>query len=293
MIRSMTGFGRAPFEVEGIPFGVEIRTVNHRHLDLSVRLPRGLAALEPVAKRRLQERFRRGKVEVSVSAPPGATAAHLELDAGLARRYLAFAAELRAQGVPGELDVARLLALPGVARLVEVPPAEEALEAALGAAVDRAAEAVCAMREAEGRALETELRGRLEGVGRLVSALEARAGGVVEAARERLRRRAEQLRQETGLLDEARLHQEVVIAADRLDVTEELVRLHSHLDQFRAVLDGAGDEPVGRRLDFLLQELGREANTVGSKGSDAEAAHLVVELKTELERLREQVQNVE
>jgi len=128
----------------------------------------------------------------------------------------------------------------------------------------------------------------------LSARFEARAEEVVEVARQRLRKRAEQIQRDVGILDEARLHQEIVIAADRLDITEELVRLRSHVEQFRETLASAGPgAPVGRRLDFLLQELGREANTVGSKASDAPLAQDVVELKTELERIREQVQNIE
>jgi len=148
------------------------------------------------------------------------------------------------------------------------------------------------MRRSEGAALATELESRLVTVEGLVATLQGRSSEVVEAAKERLRKRTEQIRQETGMLDEARLHQEIVIAADRLDITEELVRLRSHVDQFRSIIDAEG-QPVGRRLDFLLQEMGREANTVGSKANDAPLAHTVVELKTELERIREQVQNVE
>jgi len=150
------------------------------------------------------------------------------------------------------------------------------------------------MRLREGEALERELCGRLSGVLALVEALEARSGDVVAAARERICKRADQLREELGNLDEARLYQEVAIAADRLDVTEELVRLHSHVEQFGDVLDGADAEtPCGRRLDFPLQEMMREANTVGSKANDAPLAHFVVDLKTEVERIRKQVQNAE
>jgi uncharacterized protein (TIGR00255 family) len=128
----------------------------------------------------------------------------------------------------------------------------------------------------------------------LSHSLEARSGAVRDAARERLRKRAEQLNLETGILDEARLHQEIVIAADRLDITEEIVRLRSHVDQFREIVAAGGrGSPVGRRLDFLMQEFAREANTIGSKGNDSPVAHQVVELKTELERMREQVQNIE
>ena len=151
-----------------------------------------------------------------------------------------------------------------------------------------------AMREAEGEALSRDFDQRLQTMVEIANELEARSGEVQEAVREKLRRRTKQFEQDTGLLDEARLHQEIVIHADRLDITEELVRLRSHVDQFRAIVaEGDSTTPVGRRLDFLLQEMGREANTVGSKANDAPLAHRVVELKTELERLREQVQNVE
>jgi uncharacterized protein (TIGR00255 family) len=150
------------------------------------------------------------------------------------------------------------------------------------------------MRAIEGEALLQDFESRLERVLELVSDFEERAGTVVEAAREKLRKRSQQLAEDTGLLDEARFHQELVIAADRMDITEELVRLRSHVDQFRDILSEAkAGAQVGRKLDFLLQELGRETNTVGSKAADAPLAHGVVELKSELERIREQVQNVE
>jgi uncharacterized protein (TIGR00255 family) len=196
--------------------------------------------------------------------------------------------------VGGSLAVADLLALPGVVRFQELELSAEALRGALLGALDAALDVLAAMRAAEGKALERDLRARLEVVSGLADSLEKRAGLVVEAARERLRRRTAQLESETGLLDEARLHQEIVLTADRLDVTEEIVRLRSHLEQFELLVEaGAPENPVGRRLEFLLQELGREANTIGSKASDAPVAHLIVELKNELERLREQVQNIE
>jgi len=296
VIRSMTGFGRSSFEVEHVAFSVEVRTLNHRHLDLIVRLPRILLDRELEIKRRLQGRFGRGKVEVSVSLQSGGSGnTRLEVDLDLAEQYVGAAEALRrAEGVGGDLHIAALLALPGVSRLVEHEFQGEEVDAGLFSAVDDAAAASEAMRAAEGEVLERELRGRLETSAALVEELESRSSLVQETVRERLRRRTEQLRQETGLLDEARLHQEIVIAADRLDVTEELARLRSHIEQFRSVLVSceAGD-PVGRRLDFLLQEMNREANTIGSKGSDAPIAHRVVDLKTELERIREQVQNVE
>lgn len=295
MIQSMTGFGRASVDSQGYHFEIEARSVNHRYLDVRVRLPRLLAGLEPDLRARAQERFARGKVDIGIVSPETATPQpRLEVDLDTAREYLRAAQALRDEKVEGSLDVASLLVLPGVTRFVEPELPEEALRRELLPAFDRAIEAVAEMRAAEGRALERELLGRVRRVAELADELEARAGTVGEAVRARLRKRTEQLAQESGLFDEARLHQEIVIAADRFDVTEELVRLRSHVEQFRSTIEsGEAGNPVGRRLEFLLQELGREANTVGSKAGDAPVAHTAVELKGELERLREQVMNIE
>ena len=296
MIQSMTGYGRAAFAVEAQHFLLEVRSVNHRHLDLQPRLPRLLSALEPEVRRRVQERVARGKVDVTVSLPGGlGGSGELQIDREVAAAYLAAARALgNEHGIDGELPAARLLALPGVARTVERELPEDALAPALAAALDAALAGLLAMRRAEGAALERELRERLGEVSALLDAIAARADSVQTAVRERLRKRAAQLEQETGLLDEARLHQEVVLAADRLDVTEEIVRLRSHIGQFEQALGSdEGSGPLGRRLEFLLQEMVRETNTIGSKASDAPVAHQVVDLKAQLERMREQVLNVE
>jgi len=170
----------------------------------------------------------------------------------------------------------------------------ERLGKALAEGTENALDALESMRSAEGAAIERDLLARMDRVEKLAVSVEHRSGAVREAVIARLRKRTDQLRDETGLVDEARLHQEIVIAADRLDITEELVRLRSHIEQFRGVVASGGvGNPVGRRLDFLIQEFVREVNTIGSKASDAPIAHEVVELKTELERIREQVQNIE
>ena len=295
MIISMTGFGRAAREIGGVAFDVEARSVNHRHLDLRIRLPRILADRENALKQRIQGKLSRGKVEVVVNLAPSAARALLVIDEEIAGQYVAAARALsQRHALTGALDVASLLALPGVTRVVETEIDAERLGQAVDEAVDEAVRGLVAMRAAEGEALRVELEGRLATVVQLATAFEARSGEVVQAARQRLQKRAAQIRQDVGLSDDARLHQEIVIAADRLDITEELVRLRSHVAQFEDTLRAAGPEnPVGRRLDFLLQELGREANTVGSKASDAALAQDVVALKTELERIREQVQNIE
>jgi uncharacterized protein (TIGR00255 family) len=295
VIQSMTGFGRATREVGGVGLEVEARSVNHRHLDLRIRLPRSVAEFETALKQRVQSRLSRGKVDVTVSLVMGESQTALEIDEAMADEYVAAARRLGTRhGIEASLDLSTLLTLPGVMRVIETEVDPDSLRVPLEDSIDEAVAALEAMRAAEGASLASEFEARLSRVEELADLFEARSSEVVEAARQRLRKRAEQIEREVGLLDAARLHQEVVIAADRLDIREELVRLRSHVEQFRETLASAGPgAPVGRRLDFLLQELGREANTVGSKASDAPLAQDVVELKTELERIREQVQNVE
>ncbi len=295
MIHSMTGFGRSTCEVDGLGLEVEARSVNHRHLDLRIRLPRVLADEENRLKKRIQAELSRGKVDITVSLVMESSESTLEIDETIAAQYVEAARNLRERhGLTEELGVSSLLSLPGVTRLVETEVDSQTLVGPLDRSIDEAIAALVAMRVAEGATLAAEFEGRLAHVVDLAGRFEARSEEVVEVARQRLKKRADQIKRDVGLVDDARLHQEIVIAADRLDITEELVRLRSHVDQFRETLASAGNHsPVGRRLDFLLQELGREANTVGSKASDAPLAQDVVELKTELERIREQVQNVE
>ncbi len=296
MILSMTGFGRASLRLGSLGFDVEVRSVNHRHLDARVRVPRILSSCEADLRARVQQRISRGKVDLSLTtSDDSSVSARVEVDRGVAEEYGRAARDLAdIDAVEGSLTVDTLIGLPGVARLAEPElPLDELLEVLVGG-VDQALDALVAMRTSEGKAIERDLMSRLDRVESLANAIEQRSELVADLVRDRLRKRTEQLRLETGLLDEARLHQEIVMAADRLDVTEEIVRLRSHIKQFRGIVQSAGvDTPVGRQLEFLLQEFGRETNTIGSKGSDAAVAHDVVELKTELERIREQVQNIE
>ncbi len=296
MIQSMTGFGRASIRVDVVDYEIEVRSVNHRHLDARVRTPRALASFESDIKTRIGRRIGRGKVDLNIllaesGTPPSAVTVDLEV----AHEYARAARQLtKIDGLSGTLSIDTLVSLPGVMKLSEPELASEKLGEALRDGADRALDELESMRSAEGAAIERDLTGRMDRVEELAASIERRSAGVREAVIARLRKRTDQLRDETGLLDEARLHQEIVIAADRLDITEELVRLRSHIEQFRKILASGGvGSPVGRRLDFLIQEFGREANTIGSKGSDAPIAHEIVELKTELERIREQVQNIE
>ncbi len=296
MISSMTGFGRASARLGSVGFDIEVRSVNHRHLDARVRAPQFLSSCEADLRARIQQKISRGKVDLTLAvAADSGLSARVEVDPGVAEAYGRAARELaEIDAVKGSLSIDTLIGLPGVARLTEPElPHDELLEVLLGG-VDEALDALVAMRNSEGRAIERDLLARLDRVEGLTQSIEERSGLVGDAVRDRLRKRTEQLQLETGLLDEARLHQEIVLAADRLDVTEEIVRLRSHIEQFREIVQSAAvDAPVGRRLEFLLQEFVRETNTIGSKGSDAPIAHDVVELKAELERIREQALNVE
>ena len=279
-LRSMTGFGRAVVDAGDVRIVSEVRSVNHKGLDVKARLPHGAAALEPTVIAAVKGAFERGRVdvavEVSAAADSGALAASVRTAVEGAR---ALAASL---GVPGDVgagDVFRALLAHHGEPEVDVD--------ALGKDIDRAvvaAVAACARaREDEGRALAAVVAARFDAVGALGVKLRSLLGGAPARLAEKLRARVEA----AGIaVDGARLAQEAALLADRVDVAEELDRLHAHVEHGRALASG-------RKLDFLCQELLREANTIGSKCQDAAAAHLVVELKSEIERLREQVQNIE
>jgi uncharacterized protein (TIGR00255 family) len=288
----MTGFGRGEARLDAGAVRAEVRSVNSRHLEVRVRLPRELGALELALRECAARFFRRGQVDVVLRLPRELEAtAEVEIDGAVARRYAAAADQLaRGLRLGGELSLSALLALPGVARLRERELDPEALAAPLRAAVESACAEVVAMREREGSALSRELRARIGAVQQRLREIEGRSGEVARGQRERLAKRLAALAGEVEV-EERRLEQEVVIFVDRMDVTEEIVRLRSHCDQFGEMLAAGGE--LGRKLEFLLQEMLREANTIGSKSSDAPIAREVVELKAELEKLREQVQNVE
>jgi uncharacterized protein (TIGR00255 family) len=290
-MRSMTGFGLGEAPVGTGKLAVEIRGVNHRFLDVRVRLPRELGDLISFVEQLAREKLARGRYEVAVRVD-GVTLGAPVLDRDRARAAFGALKDLRDELAPGS-DVP--LSLLGAIPDLFVSTVDRELERLRGAARTAFEEAVVAldtMRTHEGAALREDLAKRLTRVRQLAGEVEKRAPEVIETHRKRLRERAERLRAATDLeLDPARLEQEIVMFAERSDICEELTRLESHCAQFAALL--GSDEGVGRRLDFLLQELAREANTVGAKSPDAPIAHAIVEVKAEIERMREQVQNVE
>jgi uncharacterized protein (TIGR00255 family) len=291
MIRSMTGFGAGRGSVNGEDVDVEVRSVNHKYCEVKVRLPRELGALEHEVVRAVKERLARGGVDVAVRRTPSGSLVAPRVDIGLAESYARAFAEVQARlGLPGSVTLADVMAAEGVVRLderaIDVEIVGEALRRALTAALNQ----LIGMRSREGEALARDLVARLEELERLIARVAELAPQAVEQYRTRLSERIAELSR--GLpLDPARLAQEVAVFADRTDVAEEITRLRSHLSQVRALL--AASEPSGRKLDFLVQEMHREANTIGSKSQNADIAGVVVALKAEIERMREQVQNVE
>ncbi len=288
----MTGFGRGEATGKTRAFTVEVQSVNHRFLEVRCRLPKRLSGLEPRVQQAIQGRFSRGHFDVFIlDKDVDGQGRTLKVDVPLAMQYVSALRRLQqALGLPGEVTLEMLTAQHD---LIAVEESAESLEdtwGELAPALCQALEALTEMRRREGEALVTNLRVHLKDVEVTLAAITAKAPTLVQAQRDRLRERVVELL-DGRLPDPTRLEQEVALLAERGDVAEECNRLDSHIRQFHAALEQSG--PQGRRLDFLLQEMNREANTIGSKSADAWLAHEVVHLKTSIERLREQIQNLE
>ena len=289
---SMTAFGRGEANREGRSWTVELRSVNHRYSDVKVKIPRKYAGFEERIKKEVAGYYSRGHVEVMVT-PGGGAADTLKLSANLtlAREYHQCLHAIREElDLPDPPTLAMLKECRDVISAVEVQENLDAFWPELAEALQLALNSTRRMREAEGEATKAELLGRLAGFESAVAAIEAEIPTLVAKRGERLKERLELLLGSIDL-DPVRLAQEVAAMADKSDVTEEIVRLRSHIEQFRHFL--ALPEPTGRRLDFLLQEFFREINTTASKISDVKISHQTVEMKNEVEKLREQVQNLE
>jgi uncharacterized protein (TIGR00255 family) len=293
MPKSMTGCGVGNATVGGSACRVEVRTVNNRGFKLSVRARENFFGLEPRIEAAIRGRMHRGTISVVLEVRGGAASATRRLDHDQLAAYLddlEHIAATRNLSLPQSVE--GILGLPGV--VTDAAPTDDAMERTwplAAEALGRALDACDAMRQAEGAALAADMRGIIVDIRRRVGFIRGRAPAAVERQRERLVERIGSLLAERGVrLDEADITREIVLLADRSDIAEEIVRLESHLDQFERLL---GEDSPGRQLDFLSQELAREANTVASKSSDVEIAHAVVETKTLIERLREQVQNLE
>ncbi len=292
VVRSMTGYGAGESTHEGVLVKVELRAVNHRYFDPSIRISRDFQGLESHVKDALKSRFSRGRISASVDVSWESGGTHLVLDEKLAEEYRTLLRVLEEKhGLPVASDAVAFSQLPDLVRKEARELPDGIVERALGEALGAAADQMSAMRVREGEALHRDLSGRVKRLGELLDSVAEVGADAAETVRDRLRERVARLVPDGVDVQEDRLEQELAMLAERADVTEELVRFRAHNAAFLAFLEK--EEPVGKRLDFLLQEMNREANTIGSKSSDARLAHLVVEMKEEIERLREQVQNIE
>ncbi len=292
-VRSMTGYGRAVAQVGGLRAEIEISSVNRKQLDVALSLPRSLNALEARVHEEIAAVLARGRISVAatVRALSGRPHARVRIDEPLARAYRdAMRAAARKLDVRDDIGISLLAGMPGVLRVDADEEEPERVWPVLQQALRKALNALDRMRRREGAALARDVAGRIAALASAVSEIKRLAPASVVRYRETLRRRLESLRDEPGIAPE-RLDREALLFADRSDITEECTRIDSHLRQARALL--RGPEPAGKALDFLAQELNREINTIGSKSADAEIAGRVIVFKTELERLREQVQNIQ
>ena len=292
LVKSMTGYGRAVETVNGREFTVELRSVNNRYLDCTVKLPRMLSFAEDSVKQAVKKAISRGKVDVFITVhAEGVSDVKVTLNAAMVEGYLAAMKQMAADyGVRDDISVSVISRMPEVFSVEKPEVDEEQLLADLMGVVQKALESYNAMRATEGKALENDLRSRGNTILELVAQVEAGNGQTVIDYRTRLENKLKEVLANTAI-DESRILTEAAIFADKVAVDEETVRLRSHLQQMDQMLTTGG--AIGRKLDFLLQEMNRESNTIGSKCTDVKLARIVVDIKAELEKIREQTQNIE
>ena len=292
LVKSMTGYGRAVETVNGREYTVELRSVNNRYLDCGIKLPRALSFGEDAIKQAVKNTISRGKVDVFVSMrAEGAPEVQVSLNESLVQGYLAAMKKMVTDyDVRDDISVSLLSRMPEIFTVEKPQVDEDALLTDLMGVVAKALAGFDSMRTVEGKALENDLRSRGQTIRELVSQVEAGSEKTVADYRTRLENKLKEVLQNTAI-DESRILTEAAIFADKVAVDEETVRLRSHLDQLDTMLTTGG--AIGRKLDFLLQEMNREANTIGSKCTDVRLARIVVDIKAELEKIREQTQNIE
>ena len=297
MIRSPAGFGRGEYSDEISKVTVEIRSVNHRYLDIYVKMPRRYSFAEDTIKSAIKERVHRGKVEVSVSVDNiGKSDSDVRLDKELAARYYNVLSELRDSfdfGEESRVSLSLIAKMPDV--IVTTPAAEdeEAMAKRLLGATSKALDDFCSMREAEGEKLAADLSARADTIQEIRDRIDKRAPEIEKEYAAKFKARVEEILGGVYEVPEERIALEAAIFADKANITEELVRLGSHISQLRKFLQSDGKEAIGKKTDFLIQEMNREANTIGSKSNDREITSSMLELKAEIEKVREQVQNIE
>lgn len=294
MIKSMTGFGRAEYTDGKRNITVEIKSVNHRYCDISIKMPRRYSFVEDKVKSAVKEKIKRGKIDVSIMVENiTENDVTVKLNTMVAKQYFDNLTVLKNEfGLDGEITLEYLASLPDVIKPVPDVDDEDEMTKAILIPVREAAENLEAMRAIEGEKLAEDLISRGETIKELVSKIEERADEVPKAYTEKLRARIQELIGASVTIPEDRILVEAAIFADKCSIAEELTRLYSHMDQMKSIIGQSG-QPEGKKLDFLVQEMNREANTIGSKANDIEITNLMLKIKAEVEKIREQVQNVE
>ena len=292
-MKSMTGFGRAKLEKNDRIYNIEIKSVNHKYSDISVKLPKSLIYVEDKIKKQISLKIARGKIDVFVSFENySAKGKDIIVNEELVKKYLEkFKLLAEQNNLSQEIPVAEIIRLPEVLTIKETEDEEDAIQSELLECLEQAINNFIEMREAEANKIKEDLEARINDVEQSVQKISTYSTRLVEEYVVKLKERIKEILK-TDVIDEARLAMEVVLYADKCSVEEELTRLKSHIDQFRTLINSK-EGPVGKKLDFLIQEMNRETNTMGSKSGSLEITNLVVDIKTKLEDIREQIQNIE
>jgi uncharacterized protein (TIGR00255 family) len=293
MIKSMTGFGRGDYADNGYQFNVEIKTINHRYTDFFIRMPRHISYLEEKIKKHIQKYISRGRIELYVTLDYiDKSDVEVDINLPLAKGYYKALEKLSKElSIDNNITVMDIAKFQDVIKTTKTEEDEDALFQTLIAALDKAMENLFNMRKTEGQKLYDDMYGRINSILSLLQDIEKYAPLVVEEYRLKLLGRIKDLEKDNIILDQNRIITEVAIFADRSNINEEITRLNSHISQFLDTIKS--EEPVGRKLDFLIQEMNREVNTIGSKANYVDITKIVVEIKSELEKIREQIQNIE
>lgn len=291
MIRSMTGFGRSKYEIEGREYTVDIRSVNHKYSDISIKMPRTIAYLEDKVRKEVLASVSRGKIDVYISFSDfSEKGKEIKLNKELAKAYISELKDLAQEtDVRCDINVIDISKFPDVLNIKDEEN-EEQIWNELKVCLDGALESFINMREIEGSKMKEDIKSRLEKIGEKITEISSFSAGLVEEYIVKLDARVKEL-MNTDIIDESRIAQEIVMYSDKCSIEEELTRLNSHMAQFMNLLEK--ESPIGKKFDFIVQEMNRETNTIGSKANSLDITNRVIEIKTELENVREQIQNIE
>lgn len=293
MVKSMTGFGRGDSQLGDKYFQVELKSVNHRYTDISIKLPKKFTYLEENIRKIIKTHIQRGRVEVYITYQNiGESDVKINVDMALAEEYLEALLKIKNNlEVNDDITTSLIARYPDIINVEKKEENEEELWQCLEKSLNVAINQLISMRKEEGSKLKSDLINRLNKTKKFVEEVKERSPIIVQEYRQKLKERIKEISNEEFLLDDSRLAAEVALFADKSNITEEVVRLYSHIEQFKNILND--DDIIGRKLDFLLQEMNREVNTIGSKANDLNISNLVINIKSELEKMREQVQNIE